>query len=400
MAQSKRYTTGEFAKKANVSIRTIHYYNDKKLITPSFVSEAGYRYYSDADFARLQKILTLKHLGFSLEEIRDISLREDDTDFLRQSFALQLDLVRKRIEHLKFVEQSIRQTAEAFDTTGEVNWEDMTRLIRILDMEKDLVEQYKNGKNIKSRIYLHERYAHNPQGWFPWLFSLMEGEAVCDVLEIGCGDGTFWKTCANQVPAQWRITLSDISHGMLDDAEKNLCDRKGAFRYMVADCQNLPCEDRSYDMVIANHVLFYAKNLRAALKEIARVLRPGGVLYCATYGRAHVKEIEELAQEFDERISLSRVKLYEVFGLENGAELLQEFFEPITCETYPDWLEVTEPEPLLDYILSCHGNQRDYLMPGYKEFQKFLQQKIRQNGAIHITKQAGVFVCRKRKESV
>ena len=80
MTKRKQYTTGEFAKKANVSIRTIHYYNDKKLITPSFVSEAGYRYYSDEDFAKLQKVLTLKHLGFSLEEIRMISLHEKNTD--------------------------------------------------------------------------------------------------------------------------------------------------------------------------------------------------------------------------------------------------------------------------------------------------------------------------------
>lgn len=398
MEKRKQYTTGEFARKANVSVRTIHYYNDKKLITPSFVSQSGYRYYSDADFAKLQKILTLKNLGFSLKEIRMISMNEKDTDFVRKSFELQLDLVRKRMAHLQFVEQYIKQTAKDFDETGEVDWERMTQLIQLMDMEKDLVEQYRNDINIKSRIYLHDHYSHNRQGWFPWLFSQipLSGQKRKAVLEIGCGDGTFWKTCAGRTSA-WEVTLSDVSRGMLDDAAANLEGVPGNRTYLLADCQDLPCESALFDLVIANHVLFYPKNLHEALKEIHRVLRPGGVLFCAAYGKEHMREIRELVHEFDEEISLSRVALYENFGLENGQEKLQEFFTDITVREYPDYLEISEADPLLDYIISCHGNQREHLEPRYEEFKAFLHEKIRQNQTIHITKQAGVFIARKEK---
>lgn len=51
------YTSGEFAKKANVSIRTIRYYDKQGLLKPAGMSEAGYRLYTDSDFAKLQKIL-------------------------------------------------------------------------------------------------------------------------------------------------------------------------------------------------------------------------------------------------------------------------------------------------------------------------------------------------------
>lgn len=393
----RRYSTGEFAKKANVSIRTIHYYNEKGLIKPSFISEAGYRYYSDRDFARLQKILTLKHLGFSLEEIRTISLREDDTDFLSHSFALQLELVRKRIEHLQFVEKSIRKTKEKFDAAGEVDWEEMTQLIQIVDMERDLVEQYKNEKNIKSRINLHEKYSHNPKGWFPWLFEQVENEPVRTVLELGCGDGAFWKSCRDRIPPYWDITLSDVSRGMLEDAEKNLKKIPGKRKYLVADCQSIPCKDNSFDLVLAHHVLFYPKDLQAALSEICRVLKPGGTLCCATYGRNHMREIEELVREFDEEITLSRIRLYENFGLENGRELLEEYFTEISLHEYPDYLEVSEAEPLLDYILSCHGNQRERLAPKYDRFKAFLEKKMSSGGFIRITKQAGAFLARTPK---
>ena len=70
------YTTGEFARMAHVTIRTIRYYDKKGLLKPSFVNESGYRMYSDEDFLRLQKILSLKYLGFSLKEISNKTWRQ------------------------------------------------------------------------------------------------------------------------------------------------------------------------------------------------------------------------------------------------------------------------------------------------------------------------------------
>ena len=59
------YTTGEFARMAHVTIRTIRYYDKQNILKPSYVTEAGARFYTDEDFARLQQILLLKYLGFS-----------------------------------------------------------------------------------------------------------------------------------------------------------------------------------------------------------------------------------------------------------------------------------------------------------------------------------------------
>ena len=60
---------------------------------------------------------------------------------------------------------------------------------------------------------------------------------------------------------------------------------------------------------------------------------------------------------------------------------------------YDDYLLVDEAEPLLDYILSCHGNQSEILSQRQLEFKQFLQKKIREKGGIRITKMAGVFLC-------
>ena len=107
-----------------------------------------------------------------------------------------------------------------------------------------------------------------------------------------------------------------------------------------------------------------------------------------------MREITLLVQEFDSRIILSEVALYELFGLENGQAMLERHFQSVEKVMYDDYLLVDEAEPLLDYILSCHGNQSEILSQRQLEFKEFLQKKIREKGGIRITKMAGVFICK------
>lgn len=393
------YTSGEFAKKANVSIRTIRYYDKQGLLKPAGVSEAGYRLYTDSDFAKLQKILSLKYLGFSLDEIRSITINDDDNDYVEQSLELQLDLVKKRIEHLKLVEQTLSETSKLVKDNPVIDWNKILHLIHITNMEKSLVEQYKNAANINIRIDLHRRYAKNPTGWFPWLFSqldLNDGEAV---LEIGCGNGELWKENRDRIPEHASICLSDVSEGMIQDVREHLKAVPGRFSYEVFDCCRIPKETDGFDKVSANHVLFYLKDLDGALEEVRRVLKPDGTFICSTYGRDHMKEISQLVKEFDSRIVLSEVNLYDVFGLDNGREILQRHFGSVEEVLYEDHLEVSDEGPLMEYILSCHGNQQEYLSERYDEFREFLKKKIGRKGTLFVTKQAGIFRCRKEKKA-
>jgi len=108
-----------------------------------------------------------------------------------------------------------------------------------------------------------------------------------------------------------------------------------------------------------------------------------------------MKEISQLVKEFDSRIALSEVNLYDVFGLENGEEILKSHFKDLERKDYKDSLEVRDAGALMEYILSCHGNQQEYLSDRYEEFREFLEKKMEKKGFIHITKQAGAFICRK-----
>lgn len=398
MSQNGYYTSGEFAKKANVTIRTIRYYDKQGILKPSQMSEAGYRLYTDEDFGRLQKILSLKYLGFSLDEIVAMTINDEMED-LSHSLNMQKGLIQKRIRHLQMMEQTLEDTSKMLGESQSVDWNSILNLIHITNMEHVLVDQYKTAVNLNVRIELHRRFSRNPVSWFPWLASQMELERGSSVLEVGCGNGELWQ----KVPQEWlkdkKVYLTDISAGMVEDAARLLeASGRGGFVFETADCQKLPYENGSFDRIIANHVLFYVKNFSQALMELRRVLAEDGIFYCSAYGRDHMKEVTSLVQEFDSRITLSEVALYELFGLEHGREMLEEQFASVEKVMYDDDLWVDEAEPLLDYILSCHGNQSEMLNQRQFDFKAFLQKKIREHGGIRITKMAGMFICKGRKK--
>ena len=384
------YTSGQFAHMAEVSVRTIRYYDQQNILKPSYINESGARFYTDEDFVRLQQILLLKYLGFSLEDIREMTINDTDYHLMQNALNLQLKLIDDKIEQMQLVKQAIQDTSREISKNHTVNWSQMLHLIHLTGMEKSLKTQYQNASNISARIRLHEMYSQNQTGWFPWIYEQLCVRDGMKVLEIGCGDGTLWKENKDKLPENIEITLSDTSEGMLRDARRNVGIGDHRFRFRHFDCHRIPYEDQSFDLVVAGHVLFYCEDIPQVCREVRRVLKPGGRFVCSTYGGEHMKEVSELVQSFDDRIALSAEKLYERFGRENGAEILEQYFTDVYWRTYEDELVIPDPEPLISYILSCHGNQSQYILDRYKEFQTYVRKKTEKG--FRITKDAGVFI--------
>ncbi len=95
---SNTYSIGDFAKKTGITIRTLHYYDEMNLLKPAFITDAGRRYYSDDSIMQLQKIVTLKFLGYSLEKIHDL-IYLNDWD-LQDSLQFQKQEMLQKREHI------------------------------------------------------------------------------------------------------------------------------------------------------------------------------------------------------------------------------------------------------------------------------------------------------------
>lgn len=383
----KFYTTGQFAKLAGVTIRTIRYYDKIGLLKPSKVLDNGYRQYCNQDLITLQKILSLKELGFSLEEIYPLII-DDNKDSFKESLKLQSSLIDQKIKHLMNLKTAIKNT-ERLLNKDYISWEKIIELINLTNDEDFLIKQYRNSKNLSARIHLHDQYSHNKQGWFPWLFDQIDFSTVYRLLEIGCGNGKLWEN--NHYNLRNReIFLSDNSKGMIDEIKNKLGNE---YNYIVASGENIPFRNKYFDTIIAHHVLFYFNDIHTGLKEICRVLKHHGTLYCSTYSKTHLHQIVEIVQNFDSRIQLSKDSLPDKFGLENGQEILAQYFEYVEFKKYDDYLLITKAKPLIDYIMSCHGNQKEYLSSQLKEFQFYIDNLIKENNGIKIDKDCGLFIC-------
>ncbi len=388
MKKQGYYTTGEFAEKAHVTLRTIRWYDSKNLLKPSAYTEGGARLYTDADLAKLQQILLFKYLGFSLDDIREMVMTGGDEEYLLGSLDIQKKLVQEKIEELNDVYQALDRTKDAIEKHHGKELNAMLNLIHITGADQSLKTQYLNSTNVAARIRLHSEYSVNQEGWFPWLYRMSEIQDGMNILEIGCGNGALWLENMNHIPPDVHITLSDISDGMLRDARNSINDER--FSFSCFNAEKIPFEDESFDVVYANHMLFYCENIDLVVKECRRVLKKGGKLICSTYSKRHMKEITELVQEFDKDIVLSSDVLYERFGLDNGNNILNRYFDSVECIRYEDSIEISDSEPLINYIVSCHGNQNRILIDHYREFRDFVADKVK-NG-FHITKDAGIFM--------
>jgi DNA-binding transcriptional MerR regulator len=127
---------GEFAKRAGVTVRTLHHYDRVGLLKPGARSPAGYRLYGDKDVARLQHIAALKFLGVPLRQIK--ALLERSPHDLGVTLRLQRRLLeeqRSRLDAaLVAIERAERAASESADGP---DWRSLRAILEVLTVHKN-----------------------------------------------------------------------------------------------------------------------------------------------------------------------------------------------------------------------------------------------------------------------
>jgi ubiquinone/menaquinone biosynthesis C-methylase UbiE len=260
---------------------------------------------------------------------------------------------------------------------------------KLTDQQYLTTDQYRDASNLDARVAIHKRFSTNPYGWMNWVFdTLLKLPEDAKILELGCGPGYLWQENISRIPVEWRITLSDLSPGMLDAAWRNLVVTGRAFQFKEIDAQSIPFEDETFDAVIANHMLYHVPDRPKGLAEIRRVLKPDGHLLATTIGKNHLKEISNWIRRVNSGTDF--VSFGSPFTLENGFEQLKQFFPQVILSRYPDSLQVTEVKPILAFIRSTiHAAE----LPEVKlaKIRLDLEKEIKEKGKIFITKDSGLF---------
>ena len=159
-----------------------------------------------------------------------------------------------------------------------------------------------------------------------------------------------------------------------------------ALAQTAIDIQRIPYENGSFDVVIANMMLYHVPDIQKGLSEVRRVLKEGGTFYCATYGENGI--MEYLSRLFEKDGIKSQPN--HSFTLQNGKAQLARFFSRVERYDYEDALEVTSAEDMADYIYSLSGMSGLRQLPRERVL-SVLRAHMSQ-GVLHVPKEYGLFV--------
>ena len=135
---------GELARRTGLTVRTLHHYDEIGLLKPSLHTEAGYRLYTRADVARLQQVLSLRQLGFALEEVRDCLDRPGFAPL--EVIHLHITRLREQIELQRKLCERLEALVEHFRTAEEVSADAFLYTIEVMTM----IENYYTPEQMES----------------------------------------------------------------------------------------------------------------------------------------------------------------------------------------------------------------------------------------------------------
>src|SRR5581483_3068524 len=135
---------GELARRTGLTVRTLHHYDEISLLRPSLRTDSGHRLYTAADIARLQQVLSLRQLGFSLEEVRDCLDRPGFSP--PEVIRLHVARLREQIEMQRGLCERLEGLAAGLRAAGEVSVEAFVQTIEVMTM----IESYYTPEQLEA----------------------------------------------------------------------------------------------------------------------------------------------------------------------------------------------------------------------------------------------------------
>lgn len=215
--------------------------------------------------------------------------------------------------------------------------------------------QYATDERIRVRQQIHDKYSVPRIDFAAWALGNFAWRGDERVLDVGTGIGQYYSTLKRRY-VEIEYHGIDLSPWMLGKhpARHILNDP-----LLLADAQSLPYGDETFDLVMANHMLYHVPDVEAALLEFRRVLKSDGVLMVATNSQQSMPELQVLMRRaiiLLTRTSASQIQppvpASDLFALENGSRLLARHFYAVVRYDLPGTLVFREIDPLMAYLES------------------------------------------------
>lgn len=224
----KLFKAREFAGLTGVTVRALHHYDRIGLLKPSRYSQSGYRLYRESDVARLEQIVALKFIGFSLKQIKDI-LRNGGGD-LASTLRRQREAIEEKRKRLQQAVKAIQQAEYVIARKGQPGWELFTKIIEVINMQNNMDWSKKYYSDVAQRE-IEKRAATIPpevieQAQRDWASLIKEVENAVAAKEDPASDK------AQSLAARWSELVKGFTGGN-SEIQKGL-------NQMYADRNNWP----------------------------------------------------------------------------------------------------------------------------------------------------------------
>ena len=380
----KKMTSGEIAKKTGVSQKAIRLYDEKGLLKPTEYSEGNYRLYDKEALIVLEKIIALKQIGFSLEEIHDNLAADKDVN-ITEALNRQLQIMEARKYEIEKAIASIKSVL--LRQEEEPDWDNVAEIVKM--MQKDQGADERHWEALKHHA--------SPEDWYVMIYKSLGLQANTRVLDLGCGFAKLWRNNWNTIPKNVMIDAYDLHGGWADDFEKYVEQNKEALA--KGSVINLYFEDveeqetwrginakESYDYIIAHYLISFLKDAERFVERVSKVLAPGGMF--TTNGAGVSSEYAfwmEMLQEMKMKTDfVAKEKEEAQERLDTFLALLRKYFAKVENITLDNIMRYEDAGELFERLIQKYPEEKKYLLEKEKVIKTYFTKKIEEQGAIMI----------------
>jgi len=259
-----------------------------------------------------------------------------------------------------------------------------------------LAWQYGDAERLRARIEAHRLYSERGDGFREWLIEQAAIAPGMTVLDAGCGPGTYHALVAG---CRARIVASDLSAGMLREVRAQAAEQRLAVAPLAADVQALPFGNGTFDRVMANHMLYHVPDRDAALRELRRVLKPGGRAILATNAADNGGRLQSLHEAAAREHGFTPAPVESLRFTLDDVALVRSVFASARVLVRDDALVFPDAAAALRYYASyqvdgivdrpADGRHRPLLLAS---MERRIQEIVVREGVFRAPKSAGCFV--------
>lgn len=381
----KKMTSGEIAKKAGVSQKAVRLYDEKGLLKPADYSEGNYRLYDKESLIILEKIVALKTIGFSLEEIRDNLVAGDAVD-IEDALRIQLKEMEDRKYQTQKVIDAINRTLSRKE--DKLDWDDVADMVRNISLDQKADEHHWDAL----------KHTSQEKDWYEMIFESLDIGKKERILDLGFGYAKLWRNNWSRIPEGSNIVGYDIHGSWADEFAWYVNENKGTLPKGVSidlEFEDLESDkawkkidkEKKFSLVIAHYINFELKDPAGFVERASRTVAKGGMF---SFNGAAVNRWRKYFRDVLDEIGVNTSGIdaildEEIKAQEECRQMLEKHFDRVEKTEITNNWHFDDADDLIRKMKSSFEGNEKYISGSEKKIRSYFEKKIKADGEVVIT---------------